>query len=310
MFDNLISFFLITGFGIFFQWKKPGNINSDIARHVINTTVIRFFLPMLCFKVIATASIDKNAVLLPLAAIITILSAILISFITYTIVGRITTLHKKEKGALILGSSFGNVTFLGLLFLTSLYGQGAAKYVFLYDLLATTPLLFLVGSAIAAYYGRDQKLTIKENLKTIVELPPVWALVAGFTVKFLGITLPSFVLTTLELMSMPIVPLMMFSTGLALSFPKLKHAIIAVPAVIIKLCVVPIISFGLAIFFGMDGLALKSVVMESAMPTMVLTLVVSSQYKLDNNLSSFLIVFTTVVALITLPLTAWLISVF
>ncbi|MCA6072028.1 MAG: AEC family transporter [Endomicrobium sp.] len=310
MFDNLISFFLIAGFGVFFQWKKPGDINPDVARHVINTTVIRFFLPILCFKVMATASIDKNTVLLPLAAMITIFFAILISFITYTMVGKIATLHKEEKGALILGSSFGNVTFLGLLFLTSLYGQSAAKYVLLYDLLATTPLLFLAGSAIAAYYGRGQKLTIKENFKVVAELPPIWTLVAGFAVNFSGITLPSFLLTTLELMSIPIAPLMIFSIGLALSFPKLKHAIIAMPAVIIKLCVAPIISFGLARFFGMDGLALKSVVMESAMPTMALTLVLSSQHKLDHNLSSFLIIFTTTVALITLPLTARLVSVF
>jgi predicted permease len=310
MFDNLISFFLITGFGVFFQWKKPGWINPEIARHVINTIVIKFFLPMLCFKIIATASIDKNTILLPLTAIITIFAAILISFTVYTLVSKITTLHKKEKGALILGASFGNVTFLGLLFLTSLYGQTAAQYVLLYDLLATTPLLFLVGTTIAAYYGRGQKFTIRESLKVIADLPPMWALLAGFVVNFSGFVLPSFLLKTLELMSMPIVPLMVFSIGLALSIPKLKHVIIAVPAVIIKLCIVPLISFGLALFFGMDRLALKSVVMEAAMPTMVLTLVVSSQHKLDYNLSSFIIVFTTAVALITLPLTAWLVSVF
>jgi predicted permease len=120
-------------------------------------------------------------------------------------------------------------------------------------------------------------------------------------------SLPSFFLKTLELMCLPIVPLMIFSVGLALTMPKIKHAVIAMPAIIVKLCFVPLISFTIAYFLGMDGLALKSAIMEAAMPTMVLTLVVSSHHKLDHTLSALIILFTTASAFITLPLTSWLI---
>ncbi|MCA6084905.1 AEC family transporter [Candidatus Endomicrobiellum agilis] len=306
MFDSLISFFIIATLGAFFRWKKLGGISSDVARHVINAIVINFLLPALCFKVIATAPIDKNSVLLPASAIITILLSLLISFAIYTIIEKFTTLNKKEKGALILAASFGNVTFLGLLLLTGLYGQSAAKYVLLYDFLATTPLLWPVGATIASYYGQGQKLTFKESSKIIAELPPVWAFAAGFTANFLGIHLPNFLLKTLDIMSMAIIPLMMFSIGLALSTPKLKHAIIATPAIIIKLCLVPLIAFGTALLLGMGGLALKSTVMEAAMPTMIFTSVISSQYKLDHALSAVIIVLSTIISLITLPLISWL----
>jgi predicted permease len=130
MFDNLIAFFLLAGLGVFFKWKKPGNVDPDQARHIINTTIIKFFLPALCFEVIATSPIDINTVLVPVTAASTILLSILLSFIVYTIFEKFVPLHKKEKGALILGSSFGNVTFLGLLFLTGLYGKSVVKYVF------------------------------------------------------------------------------------------------------------------------------------------------------------------------------------
>jgi predicted permease len=85
-------------------------------------------------------------------------------------------------------------------------------------------------------------------------------------------------------MAMPIVPLMLFSVGLALPMPKIKHVVISIPALIIKLCIAPLLSFAIVSFFGMDGLALKSAIMEAAMPTMVLTLVVASHHKLDHNL--------------------------
>jgi predicted permease len=81
VFDNLITFFLLAGLGVFFKWKKPGDIDPDMARYVINTIIIKFFLPALCFKVIATSRIDINTVLIPVTAISIILPSIIISFI-------------------------------------------------------------------------------------------------------------------------------------------------------------------------------------------------------------------------------------
>jgi predicted permease len=112
------------------------------------------------------------------------------------------------------------------LFLTGLYGQEASKYVILYNLLAANPLLWFAGTLIASYYGCGQKLTIKESLKITANLPPVWALTAGFIVNYTGLRMPNFLLKTLDLVSMPVIPLMIFSVGLALSAAKLKHAIV------------------------------------------------------------------------------------
>lgn len=307
MVESLISFFIIIAGGVFFQWKRPGNLDPDVARHVINTIVIKFFLPALCFKVIATANIDINTVLLPAAAILTILLSLLISFLIYILIERFTSLSKKDKAVLILAATFGNVTFLGLPLLTGLYGEDAAQYVLLYDLLATTPLLWFLGAAVASSYGRG-KLSIKESFKMLAELPPIWALILGFIVNFAGIQIPNFLLKTLDLLSMPVIPVMIFSVGLALTIPKIKHALIALPAVLIKLCIAPLIAFGIAFLLGMEGLPLKSAVMEAAMPTMVLTLAVASQYKLDQSLAAFMIVFSTAAAFITLPIISLLLG--
>ncbi|MDR1511692.1 MAG: AEC family transporter [Endomicrobium sp.] len=308
MFDSLGSLFIIASMGVCFKLIRPGNIGPDTAVNVINTSVINFFFPALCFKVISTADIDKSILLLPLSATITILLSLLISFVTYAVIGKLTILSKGEKGVLILTSSFGNVTFLGLLLLTDLYGKNAAEYVLIYDLFAVTPLVWLVGTAIASYYGSGEKPTTKKILKPVLKLPPVWALFSGFLANFSGLRLPSFLTKTLELMSMPIVPLMIFSIGLTLTVPKLKYLTISIPAIVTKLFLAPLITFGVALLLDINGIVLKSTVMEAAMPTMILTLTISSQYKLDNNLNTFVILFSTVISLITLPTTAWLIQ--
>lgn len=308
MTENLISFFIIIAGGVFFQWKKPGNLEPDTARHVINTIVIKFFLPALCFKVIATAKIDINTILLPASAILTILTSLLLSFIVFGIIEKFTSLWKKEKGVLILASAFGNVTFLGLPLLTGLYGDEAAQYVLLYDLLATTPLLWFVGAAIASSYGKGKRISVKESIKILAELPPIWALILGFIANFAGLAIPGFIVQTLELLSMPIVPLMIFSVGLALTIPKIKETVVVFPAVIIKLCIVPLIAYGIASLLGMSGLPLKASVMEAAMPTMVLTLVIASQYKLDHKLAALAIVLTTAAAFISMPVISLLLG--
>ncbi len=302
MAGNLIAFFIIIAGGVFFKWKRPGSLDPEAARHVINTIVIKFFLPAMCFKVIATAALDINTILLPLSAIITILLSLALSFGVYAIVSRFTNLSQKEKGILILAATFGNVTFLGLPLLTGLYGEEAAQYVLLYDLLATTPLLWLVGASLASSYGKGSKLSIKDSFKILAELPPIWALIAGFIVNFAGLKLPEFLIKTLDLMSMPIVPVMIFSVGLALEIPKVKQAVIAAPAVLIKLLAVPLIAFAVASVLGMSGLPFKASVMEAALPTMLLTLVIASQYKLDHSLGALVIVLTTAASFITMPL--------
>lgn len=308
MTENLISFFLIMAGGVFFQWKKPGGLDPDAARHVINTIVIKFFLPALCFKVIATSAIDINTILVPASAIITIFISLLISFALYGIIERFMHIGKKEKAVLILGSTFANVTFLGLPLLTGLYGEEAAKFVLLYDLMATTPLLWFVGAAVASSYGKGRRLTVKESATVLAELPPIWALIAGFIVNFAGLQTPAFLIKTLDLLSMPIVPMMIFSVGLALTFPKFKEAIIVLPVVIMKLCVVPLIALGIGLLFKLEGLPLKCTVMEAAMPTMVLTLVIASQYKLNHRLAALIIALTTASSFITMPIISYLMA--
>lgn len=294
--------------GVFFQWKKPGKLDPDTARHVINTVVIKFFLPALCFKVIATAPLDINTILLPVSAIFTVIVSLIFSFAVFGIIEKFTHLDKKQKGVLVISATFSNVTFLGLPLLTGLYGEEAAQYVLLYDLLAVTPLIWFVGASIASSYGRGHKLSIKESFKILAELPPIWALILGFIANFAGLQLPGFTVKTLELLSMPIVPLMIFSVGLALTIPKMKEALIVLPAVLIKLCIVPLIGYAVALLLGMNGLPFKVSVMEAALPTMVLTLVLASQFKLDHRLAALTIAITTAASFITMPIVSFLLG--
>ncbi len=301
MHNILLPFALIIFTGVVFRRFKIGELDANLLRHAINITVLNIFLPALCIKVIYTTKIDIEMILVPATAWISIISGMLLSAVVYTILGKKMHIKPSEKGVLILSSAFGNVTYLGLPVLTGLYGYEAARYALFYDLLASTPLLWLIGAPIASRYGENKKVEIRESLKTIASLPPIWAILIGIALNIINISIPTFLLDTLGMFGNLVVPLMIFSIGLALTIPKVKHAYVIIPALIIKLTIVPLVSFVAAYILGLKGIALASCFIEGAMPTMVLSLLIAARFKLDVSMSAFTIVVSTIFSFITLP---------
>lgn len=301
MYDILIPFGLIILTGVAFKRLRPGGLDADTLRRSINGAVFSLFLPALCLKIVLTADLGTETFLVPAVAWVTTVSALLLALGVYRLLERPFSLGPSETGVLVLASTFGNVTYLGLPVLTGLYGAEAAKYAIFYDLLATTPLLWLAGASVASRYGEGKRLDLNAALRTVAMLPPIWGILAGVGMKAAGFKLPAFLLKTLGMFGDLVVPLMIFSIGLALSFPKVRHAYAVIPAVLIKLAVSPCISYGAARALGLTGTALSASIVEGAMPTMVLSLLLAAQFRLDVALAAFTIVVTTVLSFGTLP---------
>lgn len=303
MYNLLLSFGLIILAGVGFRRLRLG-IDASVLRQAISVSVFNLFLPCLCVKVVSTAKIDVETLLVPATAWLTTLSGLIIAIAVYT--GRFINIKSSEKGILIIGAAFGNVTYLGLPVITGVYGYEAAKYAIFFDLLATTPLLWLVGASLASRYGEGKGFDIRESLKTIASLPPLWGILAGIALKLMDINLPEFIMRFLSMLGELVAPLMIFSIGLALSLPRIRHAYVIIPAIIIKLAVMPFIAYITAIMLGLKGTALASCIVEGAMPTMVLSLLIAARFNLDESLAAFVIVVTTALSFVTLPVAIYL----
>jgi len=301
----LLSFGFIILLGVAFRRLRPGGLEAATLTRAINVTVLNIFLPALCIRTLYVSQIDAEAALVPLSAGITVLTSLFLSVGVYHLFAKKMGLLPSETGVLVIGATFGNITYLGLPVITGLYGNEAAKYALFYDLLSTTPILWFIGVPVIASYGQGRRPTLRESLRTVASLPPVWGILAGMALNLLHAPLPQFMLTSLEMLGSLVVPLMIFSVGLALSLPEVRHAFAIVPAVLIKLALVPIISAASAVLLGLDGKALASCVVEGAMPTMVLLLLIAEELKLDVSLAAFLIVVTTILSFFTLQATVY-----
>jgi len=80
-----------------------------------------------------------------------------------------------------------------------------------------------------------------------------------------------------------------------------------VSVIVVRLLLIPLIVMCVAGSLGMSGELRAAVVMEAAMPSMVLGLVLCDRFKLDVGLYAAAVTVTTALSMVTLPLWfAWL----
>ena len=99
------------------------------------------------------------------------------------------------------------------------------------------------------------------------------------------------------------IPLIMLSLGLSINLAGLSRSKIPVIFTsIMKLAVFPAVAFVIANVIGLVDLQFSVSVIEAAMPSGMLSLVLAITYNLDYELTSDCILINTVISLITLPI--------
>lgn len=306
--DSLLSLAILVFLG--FLWRYIPNVpDRHTTRKIIGSIVLNVLLPALSFKVLFTAKLDNTIWQVPVSASLSCLGSLGFAWLCYEIILRFAHLRKETLGALLLASAWGNITYLGLPVVTNVVGSDMQKVPLMFDLLSCTPLLWSVGAVVAMKHSTTHSNDnvhplelLKKSLLMLVKLPPFIAACMGVIFNVSGIDLPDVLLQSLTLASGCVAPLMMMSIGMALGAIDWYHSFLAIPAILIKLFFSPLIVLLLAPVIGLTGRELTATVLESAMPTMMLTMVLAEHMGLDTETLAQTIAISTACAFLTLPL--------
>jgi len=271
------------------------------VRHSLSVAVFNFFIPALAFGLMASAPVDRSLISIPLTGAVVVLASLAAGFAAYRLLPWFRDIPRPAVGVMVISAAFGNVMFLGLPVITEMFGAQYGYVAVLYDLLASTPILLTIGVFIAARYGSGKAVSVGASLKRVFLLPPIWGVAAGIAVRLAGITTPQPVLDAVGLMGSAVVPIMIFTVGLALDFHDVKRLAIAVPALAIKLILAPALAWWTGSRLGMSADVLKATTIEGAMPVMVLSLVIADEFDLDVPLAAACITVSTVALFFTMP---------
>lgn len=282
-------------------WRRyePFGLVPDGVRRVLAAVVYNLLLPALVLGALWRAPLSADMARVSLIAVTDVLAGLGLAWLWC----RLCKLDRRESGALLLAAGFGNVTYLGLPVLEAALGPWARAVAVQYDLFGTTPLLFTLGILVARRYGGDG--AGESPWQVLRTSPPLWAAIAALLLNAAGVPLPSWLGELLDRLAAGVAPLMLLVVGLSLVFTRgMKRQWPALlPVAVIQLLLMPLLIWGLAAGIGVDGDLRVAVVLEAAMPSMVLGIVLSERYGLDTARYAQAVTVTTLLSMLTLP--AW-----
>ncbi len=298
MFAVLAQTAALIAFGAVWRTVRPWGLAPETTRRVLTGLVYVLLLPALVLDVLWRAPLGLDAVRVASVAAIGVLVGLAAAWGWY----RLRPTAPRTTGALLLAAAFGNVTYLGLPVLDSAFGPWARSVAIEYDLFACTPLLLTVGILIARSHGRAGNGD--HPFKELATVPALWAAMAAVGLNALEVPIPAVLGDGMVRLAGGVVPLMLIAIGLALEWPKEWAGRIpaVLPVLLIRFGLAPLVVWGAAAVAGLEGGLLGAVVLEAAMPSMVLGVVICDRYGLDTGLYAMTVTLSTAASAVMLPL--------
>jgi malate permease and related proteins len=209
--------------------------------------------------------------------------------------------HKTDNGLYRFMLVFGNVGFMGFPIIQSIFGMGAVFYVTLFNI-AFSLLCFSVGIVMVS--GKGDKI----NLKVLIN-PTMIVSVVTILLFYTKLHVPSVIADTAVLvgrMTTPSAMLVIGSTLAVIPFKEVFGEVRLYPLSVMKLLVVPLLTWLVLRFFITDQLMLGVLVTLSGMPAATNAAMLSMEYGGNEKLASKAIFITTLFSVATIPLIVFL----
>ena len=290
---TILSIILMIGLGYFL--KRIDFLSEDIV-DPLNKIVMYILLPCMIFSAISTADLS----LLPKLGILPFIilsSSIVTGIISYFILKKLG-LDDIALWSVLVTIMIANTGFMGYPISLGVYGQDGFLRAIFCDI-ATLCIFLILSYILVMKFGGNTK----DAIKKIVLFPTLWAIILGLGFNFFNISIGSVLENTIDYLGQGTIPLIMIVLGLSINFEGISRSksMIAFTS-IMKLAFFPAMAFLIASCMGLVDLQYKVSIIEAAMPSGMMSLLLAITYNLDFELTSDCIFINTVISLITLPL--------
>ena len=289
---TILSIIIMIALGYFLKRIDFLSVN-DVD--TLNNIVIYLMLPSMIFSALYTADLSMISSLGILPCVI-LASSFVTGFISYFILKRFN-FSDKMLWSVLVTIMIANTGFMGYPINIGVYGsEGFLRAIFC-DM-ATSIIFLILSFVLVLKFGGSPKTAVKK----IALFPPLWAIVLGILLNISNFSIGPVLENTVNYLGNGTIPLIMLSLGISIDFggiQRSKNMIIFTS--IMKLMIFPLIAFFIVSHLGLLDLQFKVPIIEAAMPSGMLSLVLAITYKLDYELTSDCILINTVISLVTLP---------
>ena len=287
LFEVLFPVFFIVGIGYLLGKKSPNLDTSFITNYAAN-----FGTPALVIFAVLSSGVTYSI-------FVEYFTYSLIAIILFAIIGILFLIPMKkdyirELPPFILPNT-GNMGIPICLFAYGSLGMGVAA--------AISSVVILLHFTLNVFLANK-----KFDIKIIIKSPSFYAILFAVFFLYFEIKTPTFILNTVMLLAYGMIVLILISLGVALTKLKVfsfkSSAISSIGRVIIG----PIIGFILIKIFDLSGFAAGVLLIQSSMPSAILTYLIASMYspkEIVDNIASMIVV-STLMSLVTVPITVFI----
>lgn len=222
-------------------------------------------------------------------------------------VAKLLKVRRDRVGVFCTVFFVSNTIFIGLPMTLALFGEEGIPYVMLYYMVNTTMFWVVAVHDMASDAGVAAPWFSRKTLKVILN-PPLLGFFAGIILVMLDLRLPMPVESAFRYLGGMTTPLAMLFIGIAISKVSLRDVNCdrdLVAAMVGRFIVCPLCVMACLPFFPLPTLMSEVFIMQSAMPAMTNTAIVSKVYGGDYRYAAMLTVVSTLLAVITTPFYMW-----
>jgi len=280
----IIPVFLLVGIGAVFARFRKLDTGS------ISEFIVYLASPALVFTSLSARPLFWNDILMILAGACGILGGVGLLAGLYSY---LTGFHSKGFSLPVLFMNSGNM------------GMPLALFAYGHPGLQRATLFFVLISFLQYSLG-VYLLNSAQGLREIFRLPLIYAAALGLLCSAFEIILPQPVFEPLNLLGYSTIPLMLVSLGYRLYGIRPKAWRHSMAGAFIR------VFGGLAAgaltvtVLGIEGINEKVILLYSALPSAVINFVLAEKYHQDPDLAASIILLSTVMSLISIPLVLWL----
>ncbi|PVZ09475.1 hypothetical protein C8D89_106136 [Actinomycetospora cinnamomea] len=275
---------------------------------VLNDLVYWVALPALIFTSVAGADLSAG---IPGSALVATIAVLLVAYALGRLAARLARRPRGEANAAGLVAAWGNVGYLGIPLTVAVLGPATAFAASLTSTLHTALAIgvFLVVATLHGR-GRGEEGAVALPLllaRRVLGNPVVLGIGAGAVVALAGVPLPRPVATTIAMLGDLAAPGGLFALGILLrsAVGALREAraqwVPIAAAVLIKLVGMPLLALAAVAWLDVPAPWAAVLVVMCALPDAATVFVLTAQYRTWYRESTAVVVLTTVLSLLTLP---------
>lgn len=278
-----------------------------LARIIFHITLPAMLLTNFS-RIDLTPRLLSNSLQVLVISILVLFFMLLVGWLTSKMAG----LRGSSAAIFRLHSMLGNVIYLGLPVISSLFGEEGLLYGSIFVLVSNI-LMWTVGVAVIT---PGTSFSIRKNLGRIFN-PNTIAIITGFLLFLLSLKLPSLILDSVGALGGTNTYLSMIYIGAVLWYAdgrKMMRNRAVYLLSLNRLVIVPLIILGLFILINhifpslIDSNVVSVLVMQAAMPCMVNVVIMVNILGEDDGIATANVFISTVMSIITLPLILMILS--